>query len=116
VPVQVVDLVVGTGAELATDKIITVHYMGFIQGTGGQPDQPIIAPLASGEKVDIPVDGEMLITGWNEGVRGMRVGGKRRITIPPELAFEDTDFGDIVPKGSTLIFEVELFDVKDIPD
>ena len=114
-PIQVVDLVVGTGDEAVEEKILTVNYTSFIQGSGGQPNQLIAGQTLPGELIDVPVDGHMLISGWNQGVKSMRVGGKRRITIPPDLAYEDVGLGDIVPEDATLIFEVELFAVKDPP-
>lgn len=110
--VTIVDLVVGTGEEAVANKLITVRYTSEVQGT---PNRPIAAPLAPGETIEVPLPGDMLIAGWNDGVLGMKVGGKRRITIPPELAYRNLGVGDIVPVDATLIFEVELVSLRAIP-
>jgi peptidylprolyl isomerase len=109
-PVTIEEVTVGTGAAVADDKLITVKYTVKIA-----PDTPVIGALQTGETIEVPVGGEMLIDGWNQGMVGMKVGGKRRITVPPELAFADDGLADIVPGASTLIFEVDLISIRDVP-
>jgi FKBP-type peptidyl-prolyl cis-trans isomerase len=100
------DLVVGTGAVAASGDTITVHYVGRLQG-GGQFDssydrnQPYTFTLGTGQ----------VIAGWDQGIPGMRVGGKRRLTIPPSLGYGSQQYGPI-PPDSTLIFDVELLSIE----
>ncbi|HET7543094.1 MAG TPA: FKBP-type peptidyl-prolyl cis-trans isomerase [Polyangiaceae bacterium] len=108
--VTIEDLTVGTGAEVADDKLITVSYTVKIA-----PDTLVIGQLQPNETVEVPVGGQMLIQGWNDGMVGMKVGGKRRISVPPELAYTNVGLGDIVPIEATLIFEVNLISIRDIP-
>jgi FKBP-type peptidyl-prolyl cis-trans isomerase len=104
---QVQDLVVGKGAEAKSGDKVTVHYVGTLQSNGKEFDssrksgQPFVFPLGQGK----------VIRGWDQGVAGMKVGGKRKLTIPPSLAYGERGAGTI-PPNSTLVFEVELLDVK----
>lgn len=100
------DVVVGTGAEAVAGKKVTVHYVGTLEnGTvfdaSTQRGQPFTFTLGVGQ----------VIQGWDEGVAGMKVGGKRHLVIPAEKAYGDRAVGSI-PAGSTLIFEVELLGVE----
>jgi FKBP-type peptidyl-prolyl cis-trans isomerase FkpA len=100
------DLTVGSGAEAAEGKNVTVHYTGTLtDGTKFDSSvdrgQPFTFNLGSGE----------VIKGWDQGVAGMKVGGKRKLTIPAELGYGSQDKGSI-PPNSILIFEVELLEVK----
>ncbi len=100
------DLVQGNGTEAVDGKMVTVHYTGT---------------LTDGTKFDSSVDRGtpfnfqlgigQVIKGWDQGVKGMKVGGKRKLTIPPSLGYGSRAIGPI-PANSTLIFEVELLDVK----
>ena len=104
-PLITQDLVVGTGAEAVTRDLITVHYVGRFP-SGAQFDssidrgQPFVFRLGIG----------MVIAGWDQGIPGMKVGGKRRLTIPPELGYGSEGSGKI-PGGATLVFEVELLSI-----
>jgi uncharacterized damage-inducible protein DinB len=110
VTLRYIDMVKGTGAPAVPNKQYTVHYTGW---------------LASGKKFDSSLDRKepltfvqgrkQVITGWDIGFEGMNVGGKRRLFIPPQLAYADRATGSIPPK-SELIFDVELLDVKDAID
>ena len=105
---EIVDLVVGQGEEAKAGKRVSVHYTGT---------------LTSGKKFDSSLDrgtpfgfrlgaGEV-IKGWDQGVAGMKVGGKRKLTIPADLAYGNKAVGgDLIPANSTLIFEVELLGVS----
>jgi FKBP-type peptidyl-prolyl cis-trans isomerase FkpA len=104
--VEMVDSVVGKGAEAVAGKSVTVHYTGTLtDGTKFDSSldrkTPFTFGLGKGE----------VIKGWDQGVAGMKVGGKRKLTIPSALAYGPNSVGAI-PANSTLIFEVELLDVK----
>ena len=112
---EIEDLAIGDGAEATPGMLLDVHYTGWLYNADSTDFK--------GTKFDSSVDrGEMLaglpiarsrvIPGWDLGIPGMKVGGKRRLTIPPNLAYGDRDLGVIPPK-STLIFDVELFNVID---
>jgi len=99
------DLVVGTGATAATGDSVTVNYVGTLaNGTkfdsSYDRNQPFTFRLGAGQ----------VIAGWDQGVVGMRVGGKRRLTIPPSLGYGSQANGPI-PANSTLIFEIELLSI-----
>jgi FKBP-type peptidyl-prolyl cis-trans isomerase FkpA len=96
------DLVVGSGAVAATGDTVTVHYVGTL--TNGQKFD---SSYDRGQPFTFRIGTGQVIAGWEQGIPGMRVGGKRRLTIPPALAYGNRANGSI-PANSTLIFEVEL--------
>jgi len=104
---QYQDLVVGAGAEAVPGKSVTVHYTGTLQD-GSQFDssvdrnQPYSFTLGAGQ----------VIPGWDEGVAGMKVGGKRKLVIPPNLAYGAQGYPPVIPANATLTFDVELLEVK----
>jgi len=100
------DLTTGSGAEATPGKQVSVHYTGWL--TNGTKFD---SSLDRGEPFTLQLGSGSVIKGWDEGLVGMKVGGKRQLIIPPELGYGDADQGVIPPK-STLIFEVELVDVK----
>jgi len=101
------DITVGAGAEAVTGHTVTVHYTGW---------------LTTGKKFDSSVDrkqpfsfrlgGHEVIPGWDEGVAGMKVGGKRQLRIPPAMAYGPQGYPPVIPPNATLIFDVELLGVK----
>jgi FKBP-type peptidyl-prolyl cis-trans isomerase FkpA len=108
------DDVVGTGAEAQSGRVVTVHYTGWLY------DQT--RPDRRGNKFDSSRDrnepfsfnlgaGEV-IRGWDEGVAGMKVGGRRTLTIPPDMGYGARGAGGVIPPNSTLLFDVELLEVK----
>lgn len=103
------DLTVGDGTEAVRGDMVAVHYTGWlIDGTkfdsSKDRDRPFTFQLGVGQ----------VIKGWDQGVRGMRVGGVRKLTIPPELAYGPRSAGGgVIPPNSTLIFEIELLGVAD---
>jgi peptidylprolyl isomerase len=101
------DLVVGTGAEAVAGKSVSVHYTGTLED-GTKFD----SSLDSGKPFEFPLGAGRVIKGWDEGVAGMRVGGKRRLVIPPELGYGPGGFPPTIPPNATLVFEVELLEVK----
>ncbi len=102
------ELVSGSGDEAVPGKLVVVHYTGWLtDGTkfdsSHDRNDPFVFPLAQ----------RYVISGWDEGVQGMRVGGKRKLTIPPELGYGARGAGGVIPPNATLIVEVALIDVKD---
>ena len=89
---KITDLVVGTGDVASSGQNVVVNYRGT----------PFEFPLGAGR----------VIKGWDEGVQGMKVGGKRKLVIPPELGYGQRGAGRVIPPNATLIFEVELLDIK----
>ena len=100
------DLVLGCGASAEAGKELVVHYVGRL-ADGTQFD----SSRARDEPLDFPLGAGHMIRGWEEGIPGMKVGGTRRLTIPPELAYGAEGRGDAIPPHATLVFEVELLQV-----
>lgn len=105
---------IGTGAEAQSGRVVTVHYTGWLYDEsrpdhkGAQFDssrdrnEPFSFNLGAGE----------VIRGWDEGVAGMKVGGRRTLTIPPEMGYGARGAGGVIPPNATLLFDVELLSVK----
>lgn len=101
------DLVVGRGATAEAGQDIVMHYVGRLQD-GRQFD----SSLARRDPLDFSLGAGDVIRGLDLGIPGMKVGGKRRLTIPPELAYQEHGLAGIIPPGATLVFEVELLEVS----
>ncbi len=111
---QIIDTKQGTGKEAAKDKAVIVHYTGWLYDES-KPDK-------KGMKFDSSRDRQVpfgfflgagkVIRGWDEGVVGMKVGGQRTLIIPPALGYGERGAGGVIPPNATLIFDVELVDVK----
>ena len=104
---QKTDLVVGTGDEARTGAAVTVHYVGTLQSTGRKFD----SSRDRGEPFSFILGNGQVIKGWERGVVGMRVGGKRRLVIAPELAYGAQGQPPTIPPNATLVFEIELLHV-----
>jgi FKBP-type peptidyl-prolyl cis-trans isomerase FkpA len=104
---QYTDDVIGTGAEAAAGKTAVVHYTGWLMdGTKFDSSVDRNQPFA------FPLGGGQVIKGWDEGVAGMKVGGKRTLIIPPALGYGARGAGNVIPPNATLKFEVQLLDVR----
>jgi peptidylprolyl isomerase len=104
---QITDLVTGDGAEAVPGRPVHVHYVGVAYSTGEEFD----ASWNRGEPFSFPLGGGRVIAGWDQGVAGMRVGGRRQLVIPPHLGYGDRGAGGVIKPGETLIFVVDLLDV-----
>jgi FKBP-type peptidyl-prolyl cis-trans isomerase len=100
------DLVIGTGAEATVGRTVRVHYTGWLLD-GTQVDSSV-----GGQPIEFPLGTPGIIRGWNEGLTGMKVGGKRKLTIPPDLGYGAEGRPPRVPPNATLIFDVELVGVS----
>ena len=114
VPFEKTDLTPGTGAEIMAKQTALVHYTGWLydpaapENKGKQFDSS-----AGGEPFEFPVGEGRVITGWDEGVVGMKVGGKRRLVIPPDMGYGARGAGGgIIPPNATLVFDVELVEIR----
>jgi len=100
------DINIGEGAAAAAGQKVTVHYTGWLTNgakfdSSKDRNDPFVFPLGGGR----------VIKGWDEGVPGMKVGGKRKLTIPPALGYGARGAGSVIPPNATLVFEVELLGV-----
>lgn len=101
------DLAVGTGKEATKGANVEVHYTGWLtDGTKFDSSHDRNRPFS------FPLGGGRVIKGWDEGVAGMKVGGKRKLTIPPQMGYGARGAAGVIPPNATLVFEVELLDVK----
>ena len=108
VELEIVDLVVGEGPEAAPGQTVSVHYVGVAYSTGEEFD----ASWNRGQEFRFVLGAGQVISGWDQGVAGMRVGGRRRLTIPPHLGYGDRGAGGVIAPGETLIFVVDLLGVS----
>ena len=104
---QYKDILVGTGKEATARKEVHVHYTGELTD-GRQFD----SSRDRGEPLEFSLGVGQVIAGWDEGVQGMKVGGRRILVIPPELGYGARGAGGVIPPNATLVFDVELMDVR----
>lgn len=105
---QIEEIIVGTGDSPKQGQTVVVHYTGWLTN-GTKFDSSV----DRGEPFEFQIGVGQVIKGWDEGVITMRIGGKRKLTIPPDLAYGEREVGGgLIPANSTLIFEVELLDLK----
>jgi peptidylprolyl isomerase len=105
---EVTDLTTGDGTEAVPGKTVRVHYVGVAHSTGEEFD----ASYNRGEPLSFRLGSGQVIAGWDQGVQGMKVGGRRQLVIPPHLGYGDRGAGGVIKPGETLIFVVDLLEVR----
>jgi peptidylprolyl isomerase len=104
----VTDLAVGDGPEATPGQTVTVHYVGVSHANGEEFD----SSWNRNEAFSFPLGGGRVIAGWDRGVAGMKVGGRRQLVIPPHLAYGERGAGGVIAPGATLVFVVDLLGVQ----
>jgi FKBP-type peptidyl-prolyl cis-trans isomerase FkpA len=105
---QIKDVTVGTGQEALARSVVSVHYTGWLQNEDGSAGKKFDSSKDRDEHFTFPMGVGYVIPGWDQGVKGMKVGGVRMLIIPPELGYGAAGAGGVIPPNATLIFEVEL--------
>jgi peptidylprolyl isomerase len=108
---QIIDETVGTGATPAPGQICVMHYTGWLY-EDGEKGKKFDSSVDRNEPFEFPIGQHRVIAGWDEGVATMKVGGKRTLIIPPALGYGARGAGGVIPPNATLMFDVELLDVK----
>jgi len=108
------DVVVGEGIEAVTGKQVFVHYTGWLyrEASADKKGPKFDSSRDRGRSFDFPLGAGRVIKGWDQGVAGMKVGGRRTLIIPPELGYGSRGAGRAIPPNASLVFDVELLDVK----
>ncbi|RJQ90681.1 FKBP-type peptidyl-prolyl cis-trans isomerase [Amycolatopsis panacis] len=104
----ITDLTVGNGAEAVPGNNVSVHYVGVSHSTGAQFD----ASYDRGAPLEFELGSGQVIPGWDRGVTGMKIGGRRKLVIPPHLAYGERGAGGVIKPNETLIFVVDLVDAS----
>jgi peptidylprolyl isomerase len=104
----ITDVTEGDGAEATSGSTVSVHYVGVAHSTGEEFD----ASYNRGTPLQFRIGVGQVIQGWDQGVEGMKVGGRRQLVIPPQLGYGDRGAGGVIKPGETLIFVVDLLDVS----
>ncbi len=108
---KITDTKVGTGATPKVGQTCVMHYTGWLYENGAK-GKKFDSSVDRGQPFEFPLGQHRVIAGWDEGVATMKVGGKRTLIIPPELGYGARGAGGVIPPNATLIFDVELLDVK----
>lgn len=111
---QQTDTKAGTGAAIEKGQIAVVHYTGWLFSAGAADNKgtKFDSSVDRGQPFSFPLGAGNVIKGWDEGVLGMQVGGKRTLIIPPEMGYGARGAGGVIPGGATLVFEVELLGIE----
>lgn len=109
-----IDSVVGTGAMAESGQNVSVHYTGWLYDANAPENkgEKFDSSVDRGQPFEFPLGAGRVIKGWDQGVVGMKVGGKRTLIIPPEMGYGDRGAGRIIKPGSTLLFNVELLGIQ----
>ncbi len=106
---QYEDVVVGSGKMAEPGMNVSVHYTGWLND---EARTKFDSSVDRGQPFQFQLGASQVIAGWDEGVKGMRIGGKRKLTIPPDLGYGARGASGVIPPNATLLFDVELLDVK----
>jgi FKBP-type peptidyl-prolyl cis-trans isomerase FkpA len=111
---EIVDSKAGEGAALAAGQQAVVQYTGWLyeESAPDKKGREFDSSRRTGEPFRFAVGTGQVIKGWDQGVVGMKIGGRRRLVIPPDLAYGDNGAGGVIPPGATLVFEVELVGIE----
>jgi FKBP-type peptidyl-prolyl cis-trans isomerase FkpA len=111
---EIVDLQAGPGATIAAGQKAVVQYTGWLYETSAadKKGKEFDSSKNAGQPFRFTLGAGQVIKGWDQGILGMRVGGKRRLTIPADLAYGDAGAGGVIPPGATLIFDVDLVAIE----
>jgi FKBP-type peptidyl-prolyl cis-trans isomerase FkpA len=111
---QKIDTKIGTGREAESGFNVTVHYTGWLYDPKAEDKKgtKFDSSVDRGQPFNFFLGGGQVIQGWDEGFAGMKIGGKRTLIIPPEMGYGARGAGGVIPPNATLIFDVELLDVK----
>jgi FKBP-type peptidyl-prolyl cis-trans isomerase FkpA len=110
-PFSQTDIVAGTGADAVIGRVVRVHYTGWFYNASATGGRGVQFDSSAGQPpLSFTLGAGQVIRGWEQGLQGMKVGGTRRLVIPPSLAYGDTRFGPI-PPNATLVFEIQLVEV-----
>jgi FKBP-type peptidyl-prolyl cis-trans isomerase FkpA len=113
IELQKIDVKAGSGAEAVKGKTVVVHYTGWLYDPAtSQKGAKFDSSRDRNEPFVFPLGGGRVIRGWDEGVQGMKVGGQRTLIIPPDMGYGARGAGGVIPPNATLIFDVELLEVK----
>ena len=104
---EYVEVEAGSGTQAVAGKTVSVHYTGKLQD-----GKVFDSSVSRGEPITFQLGAGRVINGWDEGIALMKVGGKAQLTIPPNLAYGERGAGGVIPPNATLVFDVELIDVK----
>ena len=105
---QYLDTLIGSGATAEAGQHVSVHYTGWLQNPDGSKGGKFDSSKDRNQAFDFPLAAGHVIKGWDEGVQGMKVGGRRQLVIPPDLAYGDRGAGTSIAPGETLIFVCDL--------
>ena len=110
---KMTDVLIGTGAEAVAGKAVSVHYTGWLydESAADGHGRKFDSSRDRGTPFGFNLGAGSVIKGWDQGVAGMKVGGKRTLIIPPELGYGSRGAGGVIPPNATLVFDVELLDV-----
>ncbi len=111
---KMTDVKQGSGAEAVAGKTVVVHYTGWLFDAAAPENKgtKFDSSRDRGDPFDFPLGAGHVIKGWDQGVAGMKVGGQRTLVIPPEMGYGARGAGGVIPPNATLVFDVELLDVK----
>lgn len=111
---ELIDALVGSGAEARAGQSVTVHYSGWLydETAADKKGSKFDSSVDRGEPFEFSLGAGRVIKGWDQGVAGMKVGGKRTLIIPPSFGYGERGAGGAIPGGASLVFEVELLDVE----